>query len=326
MRRDVNRQTVAVNAGAMFSVILWAMAIPVAKFVLDAVSPLRLAGLRLSISAVILLFLQKGNPFRGTRGYAKWIVVFAFLQTVCTFGLSMLALSMVPGSLVAAVNGAGPAVAVIVAVLFLPEEKLTSRKAWSLVFGMAGTLVVVLSRDPWTAAGKTEMFGAFLLLLGLLSAAYSIIVLKQKLKTLPIMQVNFLQISIGAFVLFAISFVIEPVSSSPFVYAPSVWGEVVFLGSVTAIADTLWLYLLGLPDVRISTISIWKFLVPVLGASMSWFLLPDDSPAWGTVAGTAAIALSVLMTVNDGKHGALRKEKCYHGKKGFVTHEKHYEQ
>ncbi|MDO9615807.1 MAG: hypothetical protein Q7J86_14945, partial [Bacteroidota bacterium] len=41
--------------------------------------------------------------------------------------------------------------------------------------------------------------------------------------------------------------------------------------------------------------SIWKFLIPVAGAILSWLLLPDESPDFVSVSGMILIASSLLI-------------------------------
>jgi len=53
--------------------------------------------------------------------------------------------------------------------------------------------------------------------------------------------------------------------------------------------------LLQRPEVKVSQLNLWKFIIPVFGAIFSWLLLPDESPHLSSVVGMVVIAASIVL-------------------------------
>jgi len=49
------------------------------------------------------------------------------------------------------------------------------------------------------------------------------------------------------------------------------------------------------PGVKVSELNIWKFLIPVFGALLSWFILPDEKAELLAVIGMVFIGLSLIV-------------------------------
>jgi len=64
---------------------------------------------------------------------------------------------------------------------------------------------------------------------------------------------------------------------------------------MAASAFSLWFKLLQRPGVKVSELNLWKFVIPVLGAILSWLLIPDEHPEWLTVSGMIIITVSLIM-------------------------------
>jgi drug/metabolite transporter (DMT)-like permease len=52
---------------------------------------------------------------------------------------------------------------------------------------------------------------------------------------------------------------------------------------------------LSRPEVRVSEINVWKFIIPVLGAILSWMIVAGEKPQWHTVSGMFLIAAAILV-------------------------------
>ncbi|WP_320128861.1 DMT family transporter [uncultured Sphaerochaeta sp.] len=288
---------VKIQASAIFACILWASAFMGGKYALAFIPPLHLAGLRLMIASCLLLLFLRINPFKGLSGYYGWVALLSLFQTVIVFCTFNLGLNLVPGSFGAIIIGASPAVSALVAVLILKDEHMTLRKGFGLFLGLLGVVVLTLSREPWTEAGLHEFMGVGLLMICNFSSAFGYVIIKKRLQGLPPLSVNFVQTFFGGLVVFVLAFVFEPMGKV--VYTVPLVLSVLFLASITAIAVSLWMVILMQPQVRISTISMWKFLIPSLGAVLSWIFIPDDKPSLLMVFVILAIVFAVVFTVSN---------------------------
>jgi drug/metabolite transporter (DMT)-like permease len=63
--------------------------------------------------------------------------------------------------------------------------------------------------------------------------------------------------------------------------------------------------------VKASELNLWKFIIPVVGAILSWVLVPDEKPEWLTIAGMVIITASLIGFYKNGNkvHSDLGGEK-----------------
>ena len=294
MRKPLSNTSV--QGSAICACVLWASAFMGGKYALQYIPPLHLAGIRLMVASLLILLIVHDNPFKGLRGYYPWIALLSLLQTVFVFIAFNLGLNLVPGSLGAIVIGSAPAVSALIAILALKNEHMTSRKAFGLILAFSGIVLLMLSREPWTGAGKQEVLGVGLLMICNISSAFGNVVLKKRLQELPPLSLNFVQMFFGGLIVLSLAFLFEPMQNVT-VTMPLV-GSVIFLACITAVAVSLWMVVLMQPQVKISTIAMWKFLIPSLGSVLSWMIIPDDDPSMVMVVVIMAIVMAVVFTVS----------------------------
>lgn len=64
---------------------------------------------------------------------------------------------------------------------------------------------------------------------------------------------------------------------------------------IATIGFSLWFIVLTMPGVKVSEITVWKFIIPVVGAILSWLILPDEKPEWVVVAGIILVGMSLVV-------------------------------
>jgi drug/metabolite transporter (DMT)-like permease len=85
----------------------------------------------------------------------------------------------------------------------------------------------------------------------------------------------------------------------PLVY----WLDLIWLSFMSAFAFSLWFKLLQRPGVKVSELNLWKFIIPVVGAILSWLLVPGENPEWLTIAGMIIITGSLVLFYLSMKRG-----------------------
>jgi drug/metabolite transporter (DMT)-like permease len=63
---------------------------------------------------------------------------------------------------------------------------------------------------------------------------------------------------------------------------------------MSAFAFSLWFKLLQRPQVKVSELNLFKFIIPVVGAILSWLLVPGEKPEWLTITGMVIITASLI--------------------------------
>lgn len=288
-----------IYSGAIFSCILWASAFIGGKYALGYIPPLHLAGYRLILASIMVMLVLRRNPFPLMKDHMRWVLLLSLLQTVYLFIFFNLGLSRVPGALGSMIIGSGPAISSILAVTLLPDERMTIRKVIGLSIGLTGIIILAVSREPWTETGVQELIGVLMLLSCNISSALGSVLIKKRLSAVPSLAMNAAQMIIGAVVVMVLALLFEP--ARPLEVTVPILLSVGYLGFITAAAVSIWLTIIKLPHVRISNISLWKFLIPSLGPALSWILLPDESPTLSMVLGMVAIVVAILFTVSDAK-------------------------
>ena len=50
-----------------------------------------------------------------------------------------------------------------------------------------------------------------------------------------------------------------------------------------------------MPGIKVSEINVWKFIIPVLGAVLSWIILPDEKPEIIVILGMVLVGSSLVI-------------------------------
>jgi len=114
-------------------------------------------------------------------------------------------------------------------------------------------------------------------------------------RNIPPLILSSLSMITGGFLLWVFGITIEGFSTGPFpipYYLSLAW-----LSFLSASAIAIWYTLLKTPGISVSGLNMWKFIIPVFGAILSWLILPDEHPDFVSVLGMVLIA-TALITVN----------------------------
>jgi drug/metabolite transporter (DMT)-like permease len=285
---------------AITACLLWSTAFVGVKIGLDYTTPLRFAGIRFFLAGLYILPFC-GNPrnsLRLIRRNWKEVVRLGFFQTFLLYTFFYLGISRVPASLTAIIIGASPLFAAILAHLLLQDDRLNMRKLASISLGMAGVVIIAASRENFSWAEGKEFWGILILVAANVAGSIGNVVVVKYRKGLPPVLLNSSQLMFGGMVLLLLSLPFEGlhfrVNAYPY-YLSLAW-----LSAMSAMAFSIWFTLLRRPGIKVSVLNVWKFLIPVFGAMLSWIILPGENPDFIAVTGMVLIALS-LIVLNAGR-------------------------
>ncbi len=305
-----NRSNLSTAGLAIFACLLWSTAFVGVKVGLRHSDPFSFAGIRFMLAGLLLVpfWWQKGVTITLIRKEIKIIFLVAFYQTLLLYGLFYLAMTMVSGAVAAILIGASPLTAAVVAHFMVPGDTMSRPKFICLCLGMTGVVLLSVSRLPWISpTGWQEFIGIFLLLISTISSAYGNVLVADKKSELDPVALNSLQIFLGGLLLYCISIPTYGVQLR--LYPLEYYGVLIYLSLLSALSFSLWFILLRRPGVRISQLNVWKFIIPVFGALISWALLPEESPTVIPVVGMILIGISiVLFNIPDIRHERLFRQ------------------
>ena len=124
---------------------IWGASFMFIKVMVDEVSPLAIAWLRLGGGGIVIVGVVVAMRVRIPRGRRYWldVVVVAALGTAIPFVLIPWGTQQIPSNLAAVLNGAMPFWVAILATMFLPAERLTRNKLIGVALGFAGLAVII---------------------------------------------------------------------------------------------------------------------------------------------------------------------------------------
>jgi len=280
---------------AIIACLLWSSAFVGVKIGLKYQSPLQFAGIRFIISGLMLIpFVFSFKRFRKeVSENFGYVILIAFLQIVLQYSFFYLGVSMVPASISAMIVGSSPLFVSLVAHFSISGDRMDWYKSGSILTGILGVAVITLGRNSIPSGAHIAITGVVLLLLNNLASGITNVVVARKRQTISPMILTSSSLFIGGLALFIISIPIEGIHYK--VFPAEYYIALGWLSFLSAAAISIWYTLLRRPTVKVSELNIWKFLIPVAGAILSWIILPDESPDVVSVLGMILIASSLLI-------------------------------
>jgi len=289
---------------AILSCLLWSTAFAGVKIGLQYATPLQFAGTRFFIAGMLVLPLAvKNNPgyFRILRKNIRMILLFAFLQTFLQYTMFYTGINMIPAAVAAIVIGSQPFFIALVANFIMPGDRMTLGKTLVILFGIMGVVLVSLGKDPQSATGHVALVGLMLMLgINVLSGFTNVIVAREK-ENIPPLVISSASMIMGGAALYLFSLPLEGFHFGP--RPPVYFLSLAWLSLLSSVAISIWITLLKRPGIVVSDLNLWKFLIPLFGAVLSWLLLPGEYPQLLTIVGmviiTSALVISNLLQRKD---------------------------
>jgi len=294
---------------AIIACLLWSTAYACIKLGLQYDTPLHFAGIRFIISGLMILpFTVKPSVYvkmiRKNWKIVLWVMV---LQTLINYSLFYLGLDLVPGALAAVIVGSQPLVTAVVAAMMHDEEKLTRNKIVTIVFGISGVVLISAGRQAFRLGTAIEFLGVIMILGANIATATSNVIVSLKSKGMNPLVLSSSSLGAGGIILYLFSFTVEAPAQGP--KPMEYWLDLLWLSFMSAYAFSLWFKLLQRPGVKVSELNLWKFIIPVVGAVLSWLIVPGESPEWLTITGMIIITGSLILFYFNSREAKTDKKK-----------------
>jgi len=280
---------------AILACWLWSTAFVGVKIGLEYHTPLQFAGVRFFISGV-LIFIYFGKPrrfFIELKRNLRFILLLSLVQIFSQYALFYSGLNLVPSALAAMIVGSQPLFIALVAHFSFHDDKMTPLKTGSIMIGVVGIAIITLGRANVELKGELEFLGIALLLINNIVSGYSNVLIAKRSSGISPIVLSSTSLMIGGLMLSVVSVPVEGIHLGPF--PPEYWYALAWLSFLSAAAITIWYTLLKRPGVKVSLLNVWKFLIPVSGAALSWMILADENPDVNSIIGMAVIAISLIV-------------------------------
>ncbi len=288
---------------AIIACLLWSTAFAGIKIGLKYTTPFQFAGMRFFLAGILILPLTRNykNLFRALRDHPWQIFKVSLFQTIILYSLFYTGINMVSGAITAIIIGSQPLFAATVSSMMQKNDRLSSQKLGAISLGITGIILIAYHKGFSSENGLNQIIGILILLLAnIASGVGNVFVVRQKGKMSPSILSSW-QMIIGGFSIFILSLFIEPFNgfTHPYPYYISLG----WLSFLSASAFTIWFYLLQRPGVLVSDLNIWKFIIPIFGAILSWLIIPEEKPEVIPIVGMIIIGASLIF------YGIINKKK-----------------
>lgn len=252
--------------------LIWGYTWVTMKIGLTYVPPFLFSSLRMLIGAVPLFIIQwiLKKPWIPAKEDWKNIGMMSLFMSIGYFGLLTYGMQFVSSGQTSVMVYTMPIFVTILA-HFVLKEKLTILKAFGLCTGVIG-LLFILGPQVFHFHLDKQFIGEILILLAAISWGCANIFSKIKFSNYDIIKMTSWQLLIGAFSLFCISVVVEPISQAQ--WTPSSLGILLFNGLFsTAFTFVAWFWVLTKIEASIASMTL--MIVPLLGLFFGWLQLGE---------------------------------------------------
>ena len=227
------------------------------------------------------------------KDYWKVVALVTLLQTLINYSLFYHGLKLVPGAIGAVIVGSQPLVTSIVASMMHSEDKLTGKKIVTVISGLAGVILISAGRQAFHFGTTIELVGIVMILGANVALSVSNVIVSVKSKGMNPLVLSSSSLFIGGVILYLVSI---PTEGSPTMPLPlEYWMVLAWLSIMAAVAFSIWFKLIQRPGVKVSELNLWKFIIPIVGAILSWLIVPDENPEWITISGMIIIIASLIL-------------------------------
>lgn len=280
---------------AVLSCVLWSTAFVGIKIGLHYTSPLQFAGIRFMISGLLIVPFCKDirKNVRLVRKNVIRVLLISLFQTAILYTFFYQGINHTPAAIAAIVVGGGPLFVAFLAHFITGRDPLTTRKIIALLIGFTGIVLLALVKENTITNRLTLVSGIIMLIIGNFAGSYGNILVSQSRTGISPVFLNAFQIFTGGLLILIISLFLENVNFSikPLPYYISLG----WLSFISAAAFSFWFIVLNRNEVKVSEINVWKFIIPLLGAILSWLIIPGEKPEWHTLSGMILIATAIII-------------------------------
>lgn len=238
------------------------------------------------------------------KEYWRPIAWVTFLQVLVNYSFFYQGMDLVPGALGAVIVGSQPLVTAVVANIMHREDRLTKMKLITIFSGIAGVILISAGRQAFRFGSAMELAGVLMILMANIGTATSNVVISLRGNGINPFVLSSSSLFMGGLFLYIVSIPVEgfPAKKMPLEY----WLVLLWLSFMAAAAFSIWFRLLQRPGVKVSELNLWKFIIPVVGAILSWMLVPGENPEWVTISGMVIITASLTMFYKSTKEASKK--------------------
>jgi drug/metabolite transporter (DMT)-like permease len=270
--------------------LVWGSSFLWIKVAVQEIGPATLVGFRLLIGLLGLLAVValRRPPFPSDRRTLAILAILGISNTALPFVLISWGEQYIDSAIASILNGTVPLFTIVIAHLFLNDDRITVPRIVGLIAGFLG-VVILMSRDLEGGARAGSVLGQLAVLAAAVSYAGSSVFARRNLRQVdPVIQASLPLISADL-----MAWVAALVSETPLQIPrlPITWVALAWLGLLgSCLAYLLYFHLLHAVGPTRATMVTYVF--PVVGVILGVVFL-NERADWHLWAGVALIALGI---------------------------------
>jgi drug/metabolite transporter (DMT)-like permease len=293
----------AVFFWALICALLWGSAFPMVKtgFVMLGIQhstggKLYFAAYRFLLAGLMIFagVLASGKSIRlsDKRDYGAMVLT-GLLQTTLQYTFFYIGLSNTTGVKASIITGSGSFFLALFSHLWFKDDPISLRKSVGLILGFLGIVLVNVKGDSldfhMTPTGE-----GFILLTALSSTLALVVVKKTAIRVYPPLMSAY-QLVLGSVGLFLLALLFDPPTILTF-SGPSLV-LLLYLSFLSATAFSLWYLLIQFN--RLSSMAVYRFLIPVCAVLLSVALVDNEHLHWPALAALILVCLGMVLTARE---------------------------
>jgi drug/metabolite transporter (DMT)-like permease len=268
--------------------LFWGTNIVASRFGIGEFDPYLFIALRLSIATLFFwpIFFMSGQPWPTDLNLWRHAAVSGVVGVAIPMTFFILSLQYQSSGMASILVTASPALMVIAAHLFLPDERMTRNKALGVALALLGSLLLVWRGESGlVGVGRASPLAFLLILVGQLFDIATAIHIRRRMLDMHPMAVTAIRLSVGALVMLALSLAVTDFSRLAITTAGY------FSLGYAALIGALGGQFLAFHVTRrfgATAFSLTSYLVPVVATTFGVFVL-GEIVTWVMLVGVALI-------------------------------------
>ena len=249
--------------------------------------------IRFSIAGIIfwIMYFIKGHKVNLTTDLKNVYLLFTFFNFSLCYYLTYWGAKYVYSNLGAIIWSLLPICVAMMAHFYLPDDRLNKKKAFGMLIGLIGTILLFYERDMLGEGQAT--FGIIAILLSVVLAAWPNVYLKMQKSSINSYHLNAVGMTLSGVLFLICALIFE---NNAFIPMDNKNLFAIFFLTIPGTVMTWGIYIWLFNHLPVTQISYTAFYPPIIATVVGWFFLGEALPALAIIGSVLIIAGGYLVS------------------------------
>ena len=249
--------------------------------------------IRFSIAGIIfwIMYFIKGHKVNLTTDLKNVYLLFTFFNFSLCYYLTYWGAKYVYSNLGAIIWSLLPICVAMMAHFYLPDDRLNKKKAFGMLIGLIGTILLFYERDMLGEGQAT--FGIIAILLSVVLAAWPNVYLKMQKSSINSYHLNAVGMTLSGVLFLICALIFE---NNAFIPIDNKNLFAIFFLTIPGTVMTWGIYIWLFNHLPVTQISYTAFYPPIIATVVGWFFLGEALPALAIIGSVLIIAGGYLVS------------------------------